>query len=171
MAGLTRQDIATARADVGIFARLLIGQPLWDHQLALAKSDARVRAVCSGRQSGKTRALAVICLHTAFAGPYRRILIVSAGEAASKDVLREVSMLATSPLLAGSVVDDERHTVLLSNASEIRAVPASPRQIRGQALDLLVIDENAYVAEDVWSAAKYATIARPNSKVVLSSTP
>jgi phage terminase large subunit-like protein len=99
------------------------------------------------------------------------ILIVSAGEAASKDVLREVSMLTTSPLLAGSVIDDERHQIVLSNGSQIRAVAASPRQIRGLALDLLVIDESAYVAEDVWTAAKYATIARPESRVVLSSTP
>jgi len=106
-----------------------------------------------------------------FAGPGRRILIVSAGESAAKDVLTEVSMLATSPLLAGSVVDDERHQVTLSNGSTIRAVPASPRQIRGQSIDLLVVDEAAFVDESVWTAAKYATIARPNSRVVLSSTP
>jgi hypothetical protein len=61
MPALTRQDVAAARADVGSFAELLVGQPLWSHQLALARSEARIRAVCSGRQSGKTRALAVIC--------------------------------------------------------------------------------------------------------------
>jgi len=168
---ITRQDVAQAREDVGLFAELLVGAPLWSHQLDLARSTARIRAVCSGRQSGKTRALAVICLHTAFAGPDRSILIVSAGEQAAKDVLREVSMLATSPLLAGSVIDDERHQVTLSNGSTIRAVPASPRQIRGQALDMLVVDEAAFVDEEVWTASKYATIARPDSKVVLSSTP
>ncbi|HXN61399.1 MAG TPA: terminase family protein [Acidimicrobiales bacterium] len=171
MAALTRQDVAAARADVGVFAELLVGAPLWEHQLDLARSTARVAAVCSGRQSGKTRCLAVMCLHTAFAGPERRVLIVSAGEAAAKDVLAEVSMLATSPLLAGSVVDDERHQVTLSNGSLIRAVPASPRQIRGLAVDLLVIDEAAFLDEAVWTAAKYATIARSGSKVVLSSTP
>jgi hypothetical protein len=168
---LTRQDVAAARDDVGTFAELLVGAPLWPHQLDLARCDSRIAAVCSGRQSGKTRAIAVMCLHSAFAAPERRVLIVSAGESASKDVLREVSMLATSPILSGSVVDDERHQVTLSNGSTIRAVPASPRQIRGQSIDLLVIDEAAYVDESVWTAAKYATIARPGSRVVLSSTP
>ena len=171
MPALDRQTVARAREDVGTFAEVLVGQPLWPHQAELAKSPARVRCVTSGRQSGKTRTLAVLALHTAFAAPERRVLVVSAGDEASKDVLAEVSMLTASPLLAGSVMDDETHTLSLTNGSTIRSVPASPRQIRGKAIDLLIVDEACFVSEDVWQAARYTVIARPGSRVVLSSTP
>ncbi len=80
-------------------------------------------------------------------------------------------MLAESPLLAGSVVDDERHQLVLSNGSSIRSVPASARQIRGKSIDLLVIDEAFFVAEEIWTAAKYTVVSRPGSRVVLASTP
>jgi len=45
---ITRQDVAQAREDVGLFAELLVGAPLWSHQLDLARSTARIRAVVFG---------------------------------------------------------------------------------------------------------------------------
>jgi hypothetical protein len=168
---VTRQDVAAARSDVEVFARLLVGERLWPHQAEVARSEARVRVVCSGRQAGKTRLLAVLALHTAFADPGRRVLVVSAGEQAAKGLLAEVVALVGSPLLAGSVVDDGAAQVVLSNGSTIRSVPASTKQIRGQSVDLLVIDEASFVDADIWSAARYTTIARPGSRVVLASTP
>jgi hypothetical protein len=144
---IDRQTIESARTDVAVFAEVLVGKPLWSHQLDLARSDARIRSVCSGRQAGKTRTLAVLALHEAFGAPDRRVLVVSAGESAAKDLLAQVSMLTTSPLLAGSVVDDDHHLLTLSNGSSIRSVPASEKQIRGQAIDLLVVDEACFVSE------------------------
>ena len=75
---MTKIDGATLRAaaaDIDIFARELVGAPLWPHQLDLAKSPARIRTVCSGRQAGKSHTLAMLALHTAFAQPGARILI------------------------------------------------------------------------------------------------
>jgi hypothetical protein len=168
---VTRQDVAAARVDVEVFARILIGEPLWPHQAEVARSEARVRVVCSGRQAGKTRLLAVLALHRAFADPGRRVLVVSAGEQAAKGLLAEVVSLVASPLLSGSVVDDGAAQVVLSNGSTIRSVPASTKQIRGQSVDLLVVDEASFVDGEIWAAARYTTIARPGSRVVLASTP
>jgi hypothetical protein len=131
MATITREMATREREDVGAFAEILIGQPLWTHQLALARSVARIRAVCSGRQAGKSRTMAVVALHHSFGEPHRRVLIISAGHESAKDLLSEVSILARSPLLAGSVVDDQHQEITLSNGSSIRSVPASERQIRG----------------------------------------
>lgn len=163
--------IERARADVGVFAQALIGEPLWPHQLEVARSQARHRSLCSGRQAGKSRTLAVVSLHEAFVAPERRVLILSAGEDAARNLLAEVSMLARSPLLAGSVVDENLSQVVLSNGSWIRSVPASAKRIRGLAVDLLVIDEACFVDDELWSAAKYTTLARPGSRVLLASTP
>ncbi len=54
---LDRQTVSEARQNVGIFAEVLIGQPLWPHQLELARSDARIRCVCvqDGRRERRGR--------------------------------------------------------------------------------------------------------------------
>jgi hypothetical protein len=166
-----RSTIERARADIDVFARELVGEPLWDHQLAIARSPARIRCVCSGRQAGKSRTLALLALHAAFVRPEQRVLILSAGDDAAKDLLAEASALCQAPLLAGSVADASRSQITLSNGSTIRSVPASPRRVRGQAIDLLILDEACFIDEEIWTAARYTIIARPGSRVVMASTP
>ncbi|MBA2625356.1 MAG: AAA family ATPase, partial [Acidimicrobiia bacterium] len=160
-----------ARTDVGIFAEALIGERLWKHQLEVARSPERVRVVNSGRQAGKSRTLAVLALHEAYSGPERRVLVLSAGEDAAKELLRHVGGLCSSPLLAGSVVDENASVVRLSNGSEIRSVPASEKQVRGRSVDLLILDEAAFIDDAIWTAARFTVIARPGSRVVMASTP
>ena len=63
---MNREMVRRARKDVGVFARALVGEPLWDHQLEVLRSGARHRVLCSGRQAGKSRTLAMGALHRAF---------------------------------------------------------------------------------------------------------
>lgn len=163
--------LARARDDVEVFSRALVGEPAWPHQAEVMRSNARIRCICSGRQAGKSRTLALLALHEAFRGPERRVLILSAGEDASRGLLAEISGLASVPLLAGSVVDDNTSLVTLSNGSTIRSVPASQKQVRGKSVDLLILDEAAFQDEEIWQAAKYTIVARPGSRVVMASTP
>jgi len=169
---MDREALRRARDDAGTFAELLIGAPLWPHQLEVARSPARIRALCSGRQAGKSRTLAVLALWEAFRAPGRFVLVLSAGDNAAKDLLADCAGMATSsPLLAGSVLDENSRELLLSNGSSIRSVPASQRQVRGKSVDVLILDEAAFVDHDVWTAAQYTVIARPDSRVLLASTP
>lgn len=170
VAGLAVLD--EARRDPGVFAEILLGAPLWPHQLDVVASPARYRVICAGRQVGKSRLLATLALHTAFARPNVTVLLVSAGEVASRRLLDEIATLAnSSPLLKGSVVDETTQLVVLSNGSTIRSVPASQRQIRGWPVDLLIVDEAGFIDPDIWRAAEPAIIARPGSRVVLASSP
>lgn len=166
------ETIRAARGDAGLFAELLLGAPLWPHQLEVVRSPARYRVICAGRQVGKSRLLAVLALHQAFSRPGSLTLLVSAGDTASKRLLADIASLAqASPLLAGSVVDETSQVVTLSNGSTIRSVPASAAQIRGWATDLLVIDEAAFIDPEIWRSAEPSVIARAGSRVVLSSSP
>jgi hypothetical protein len=166
-----RETLRRCRDDIAVFARHLVGEPLWKHQLKLAKDPARIRVVCSGRQAGKSRTLAMLAVHEAFGRPDRKVLIISAGQASADDLLAEVVALTSSPLLAGSVVDELASRVTLSNGSTIRSVPASERQVRGKSIDLLIIDEATLVDGAIWTAARFTVIARPGSRVVMSATP
>ena len=100
------------------------------------------------------------------------MLLVSAGEVASRRLLEECAALAlASPLLRGSVLDENKSELTLSNGSRILSVPASQRQIRGWPVDLLVIDEAGFIDHMIWRAAEPAVIARPGSRVILTSSP
>jgi hypothetical protein len=168
-------DLETMRAakhDVAVFAKLLVGQPLWDHQRAVLASPARYRLVTAGRQVGKSRSLAIGALHQAFAVPKSTTLVVSAGDTAAKRVLADVAALAQgSPLLAGSVADETTQIVTLSNGSVIRSVPSSMAQIRGWSIDLLILDDAGFISSEIWRSAEPAIVARPGSRVLASSSP
>lgn len=171
MVAADRELVRRAREDVEFFARVLTGEELWPHQLRLAMSVARIVCACIGRQAGKSRTLAVLALWHAFRSPGYRVLVLSAGDDAAKDLLAEIRRLAGSALLAGSIVDDTASTITLSNGSTIRCVPQSEKQVRGKTIDLLIIDEAAYVDEEIWRAARYTILARPGSRVFMVSTP
>jgi terminase large subunit-like protein len=165
-------DVGLLRSSLAAFADA-IGCGLTRWQAAALELEARVTVVVAPRQSGKSRSLSVLALHRAFRQPGYRVLIVSAGEEASRRLLAEVRRLATSsPLLSGSVVDEAASLVRLSNGSEIRSVPASERQVRGWSVDLLLADEAALIPDDLLLGGAFPTIAaRPDGRIVLASSP
>jgi Terminase large subunit, T4likevirus-type, N-terminal len=165
------RDLLAALRDPVRFAEVLCGAPLWDHQVQIIRSPARYRILCAGRQAGKSRLFAVMALHKAFSQPGAVILIISAGETAAQRLLAEVSGLASSPMLAASVTDETKGTVTLSNGSQILSVPASQKQIRGWAIDLLIMDEAGFIDPSIWRAAEPVIIARPGSKIIMCSSP
>ena len=137
------------------------------------KATKRIVVIVAPRQSGKSYALAVRATFNAFRRPNTRVLIVSAGEDAARRLLGEIRSIVTgSPLLSGSVVDEQQRLVRLSNGSEIRSVPASEKAIRGWTVDLLLIDEAAQVDDElILSAAIPTTAARPDARIILASSP
>jgi hypothetical protein len=165
-------ELDRARDSLELFAQL-IGHPLTPVQSAALGVVVRLLVLIAPRQSGKTLALALFGLWNAFRRPGTRVLVVSAGEAAAERLLGMVRSIVTgTPLLAGSVVDESRSLVVLSNGSEIRSVPASERQIRGWSVDLLLIDEAAMVSDEIIYGASFPTVAaRPDARIVLASTP
>ena len=167
------ETIRQCRENPETFSRELTGQELWPWQAEVARSPARYRCLLAGRRAGKSRLLALLATWTAFRKPNASVVLISAGETASLRVLGDVASLCRSPLLAGSITDELKATVRLSNGSTITSFPASMRQIRGVSADLLVVDEAAFVPRDIWTSA-LPTIAdrvRAGGKVILASTP
>jgi Terminase large subunit, T4likevirus-type, N-terminal len=165
-------DLRRARADLRTFS-LAVEQPLTDWQAESLALDRRTTAIVAPRQSGKSRLLAVAALWWAYSRPDQRVLVVSAGEDASRRLLATAAAVAIrSPLLAGSLTDENAGLLTLSNGSEVRGVPASERAVRGWAVDLLLIDEAAQVDDDlILGAAIPTTAARPDARIVLAGSP
>jgi Helicase len=164
-------DLALARRSLAAFAEM-IGWPMAPFQVEALTLRQRTTAIVAPRQSGKSRSLALLAVHWAFANPGSQILIVSAGDEAAKRLLAEVRHIVTgSDFLRGSVVDERAALVELTNGSNIRSVPASERQIRGWTIDLLLVDEAALVSDDlILGAAIPTTAARPAARIVLASS-
>ena len=169
---MKREDRDTIFEDFGAFAAR-IGVSLTDWQAASLQLPTRITSIVAPRQSGKSRSLAALALWWAFRKPQQSVLIVSAGEDASRRLLADVKRFATSsPLLAGSVVDEQSALVTVSNVSTVRSVPASERAIRGWSTDLLLADEAALVPDDVLLGAAFpTTAARPEARIVMASSP
>ena len=169
---MPRSSLAEAKRDLGAFSEL-IGQPLAPFQVGSLRLEREVTAIVAPRQTGKSRSLAVLALHRAFRRPGQLVLIVSAGEQAARRLLEEVAAMAVaSPVLAPSVIDEQSALITLTNASQIRSVPASARQVRGWSVDLLLVDEAAFVDDDLLTSAALPTVAaRPDARVVLASSP
>lgn len=166
-----RGAIRQARDDLSAFAEI-VGYPLLSYQADALRLSSKVTALVAPRQTGKSYSLSVLALWWAFRRPQQRVLLVSAGEEASKRLLSTIVSVASHPLLQGSVLNETASLLLLSNGSEIRSVPASERQIRGWSVDLLIVDEAAYVSDEVLLGAAFpTTVARPDARIVLASTP
>jgi hypothetical protein len=167
---MKRQDVRRARDDLGAFAAL-VDRPLTSWQLEALRLATWLSVIVAPRQSGKSRALSVLACWHAYRQPRSLVLIVSAGEVAARRLLAEVRSLAAHPLLRGSVVDESTYSVVLSNGATIRCTPSSERQIRGWAVDLLLVDEAAVISDELLAAALPTTAARPDARVVMASSP
>lgn len=167
---MNREDVRRARDDLGAFASL-VDRPLTAWQLAGLRLATWLTVIVAPRQSGKSRALSVLATWHAYRTPRAVVLIVSAGEVGARRLLAEVRSLAGHPLLRGSVVDESTYSVVLSNGATIRCTPSSERQIRGWAVDLLLVDEAAIIDDELLAAALPTTAARPDARVVMASSP
>ncbi|QIK76042.1 terminase large subunit domain-containing protein [Nocardioides piscis] len=151
----------------------LVGHPLTPWQAEALTLESLFSVIVGPRQVGKSRALAVLAVWWAFRRPGQTVLIVSAGERSSKRLLGQVRRVLDHPLLAGEVVDESIERVLLGNGSQIVSVPASERAIRGFTVDLLLVDEAAFVSDDVLEGAALPTITAreaEGARVVLACT-
>jgi hypothetical protein len=160
-----------AQDDLGAFARM-VGRPLEPWQLAALKLETWQTILVAPRQCGKSYSLAVLAAWWACMKPRQEILVISSVEESALELLENVRELAGHPLLAGAVFEELKFRVVLKNKSRIRSVTSSQRAVRGKSIDLLIMDEAAFIEDDVLGAAALpTTAARPAARVVVASTP
>lgn len=161
--------MASPRRNLAAFAEL-IGRPLTDWQARALDLRSAITCIVAGRGMGKSRSLAVLAAWYAFRRRSQAVLVVSASEASARRLLAEVRGIAATEPLRGSVVDEQAALVRLTNGSAIRSVPSSERTIRGNVCDLLLVDEAAFVPDELLYGAAYPTTAAREGRIVLASS-
>jgi hypothetical protein len=165
--GAASADVPTDRLE---FANSLgIVPDPWQARLLGSAAD-RILLNCS-RQSGKSTMASILALHKALAAPGSLILILAPAERQAKELFTKVAQfygLLGHPIPADSYRKLGMH---LTNGSRIEALPGTEKTVRGfSGVDLLIVDEAARVADELYYAVR-PMLAVSGGSLMLLSTP
>ena len=142
-------------------------------QKELLENQHRRVIVCCGRQVGKSKTTAMLARQTAETKPNSLTLVIGPAERQSVEFHRKTNEdhLKEDEDYGLTKVADNQKATELSNGSRIIALPGKEETIKGySAVDLLIIDEAAYVPDYVWIAVKPMVMVS-RGRVVILSTP
>ena len=136
-------------------------------QLRVHRSPARFKVLACGRRWGKTRLGVNECLDAAARG--KRAWWVAPTYKMSEVGWRPIRRIAAK---AGATIRKADRTIDFANGGEIVVRSAdNPDSLRGEGLDLVVIDECAYIPEAAWSEVLRPALADREGKAYFISTP
>jgi hypothetical protein len=147
--------------------------PYWYQEPILNDPNDQV-AVLMSRQLGKSQIIAGKAIHKVFTSADSTCLIVSPSLRQSKLLYRKMtSLLRNSPLLLQSVENGVRgikmEETMFNNGSLLVNVPATSETVRGYTVDLLIVEEAAYVADDMYDAVEEMLVSTYGQEILLST--
>jgi len=162
------------RSNPVLFAEAILGLELFPYQSELLSCRSKRIVACWARQTGKTTAIAVKVIHFAFTNPKTTTLIVSRGLRQSMIMFGIIeNLIMKHPILRKSVTKSTRTQIQLTNESQITALPCGPdgASLRGFTADLVVMDETAFMPEDVIASVIFPMLATTDGSAIMLSTP
>lgn len=159
--------------DAAVFAEDILGVKPYPYQAEILRDSSGRVVVCGGRQVGKTFMASVKALHFASTNPKTMTLIISATHRQSRHVLSKIINLIQDSILSKSVRKLGRDRVLLSNGSTILALPSGRfgHGIRGYTAHLVILDEAAFIPEEVITRAVLPMLSATGGTCWMLSTP
>ena len=144
---------------------------LHDAQQNVADSNARWKILCAGRRFGKTRLGVQLCIQTALAGG--RAWWVAPTFSIARVGWRALENAAMSfPKEIEPKISIANMEVHFPNGGFIACKSAdNPQRLRGEGLDFIVIDEAAFVKEEVWHEVLRPTLTERKGSALFISTP
>lgn len=137
-------------------------------QREVAHDRTRFQVLANGRRSGKT--MLAICIALKRAADGGRVWWVAPSYPMASAGWREIKRLAVQ--IPGISIKEAERIVNMPGAGWLQVRSAdNPDSLRGEGLDLLVIDEAAFVAEEAWTEALRPTLSDRNGRALIISTP
>lgn len=136
----------------------------------LRQSARRVLLNCT-RQWGKSTIAAAVAVHRAYFGPGSLTVTLSPSARQSSEFLRKASGMSRKLGIRPRGDGDNEISLLFPNDARIVGLPGSECTVRGfSAVSLMIIDEAARVAEDLYRAVT-PMLATGDGDLWLMSTP
>lgn len=156
-------------------AKLLWGWKPHPTQREWLLSDASVKVAACGRRWGKTEAAAIDAAAFALIGQGSRQMIVSPSYDQSCLIFTTIeSLIMKNPLSAkiSKVVKTPYPKITIgSSVITARTADDDGRNLRGNSADRVIVDEAAYVKEEVINEVISPMLADRNGRMVMLSTP
>jgi len=169
------------RDDPVLFARAILPdpsepdkkiQPYPYQEKWLRDLSKRLIAIC-GRQVGKSTIAAVALIHFAATHPKTTSIVVSSTLRQSMETFdKVVGFLLDSPLKK-SIFYKSRTRIILSNGARIVCLPCGRYgwSLRGYTVHFAVLDEAAFMPEDVIANVVFPMLATTNGRLWMMTTP
>src|SRR5262249_29398422 len=127
--------------------------------------------LCCSRQAGKSTTAAAACVHEALYQPGSLALLFAPGQRQTVELLRTTRSLLAALQIPEELRADSQQTLEFTSGSRIVALPAQPDTIRGySAVTLIVLDEAAFVPDDLYEAVR-PMLAVSKGRLLGLSTP
>ena len=136
-------------------------------QLAVAKSSKRFKVLVAGRRWGKTRLGVWLCIAKATQG--KRAWWVAPTYAMALEGWKELRTLGVE---YGFTVNESQKTLYTTTGGSVTVRSAdNPDRLRGEGLDFIVLDECAFIKENVWREVLRPTLTERKGGALFISTP
>lgn len=156
-----------------VFAEVIVGIRPFHYQRDFLRDDSKRIVFKSGRQVGKTTITAIKALHRAFSRPNEQILILSATQRQASLMFNIIlEIINKSPCLASKVQRQTLTIIYFKNRSNIHCLPGGRTgfTVRGFSPTLIIVDEAAFVPDEVFIAVE-PSLASHDGDLILLSTP
>ena len=142
--------------------------PLHERQKEVAESGARFKVCAAGRRFGKSRLGSALCVSEGLKGG--RAWWVAPSYPVAMVGWRMIKKL--SQRIPGVKIKQGDYMVEFPLGGEVRVRSAdNPNSLRGEGLDLVVLDECAFMKEETWNEAIRPALSDRLGKAVFISTP
>jgi len=153
------------------FGEWILKHSLTDYQKKFLTDESNRIIFVSSRQAGKSTVTALRALRKAWCYDDQAILIISRTSRQSKLLAKKILNFAKKePLIETDIVKSNTELIEFNNGSIIHILPGSSDNIRGFSADCVIVDEAAFVSDDVFTAIE-PTLAATNGEFILLSSP
>lgn len=184
-----------SKEDASIFTKWYLGMAPFVYQDMMLNGEQSRIVICSSRQIGKTYAVAFKALHFAMYNPKTTVLVYSRNLSQSKKFIKVMRNLMYEGMQnVKKLVDNSRTQYIneepvfifpqnidnkkpnntsefsLLNGSTIMSLPATDSS-RGFTADLVIVDEAAFVSDEIFEMVIEPTVRFTGGSIILLSTP
>lgn len=165
----TEEALPVRRTAVEIATELGIALDPWQRN-ALTTTEPDILLLVT-RQGGKGEVATLLALEELLNDSGSTTVVISRSERQAKRLLRRIKRRYHQLVEVPPPIVDSQYAFELRNGSEILALPGSEDTVRGiEAVDLLVIDEAAFVPDELHGTV-YPMLATTNGRSVNMTTP
>ena len=159
--------------DILEFFKTVTGYDPYEYQEKFLKSDTKRIAFRSGRQIGKTTMCAVKALYKAYTYTSQEILILAPVQRQASLMFWQIKQfIAQNEDIKECVIRETMTQIYFENGSRLHCIPGghTGAGIRGFSPNLIIVDEAAWLPEEVFVAIE-PSLAVTDGDMVLVSTP